>query len=87
MSSPTSASSRSRAWSPVALDTDVTALTGVWSAVDQASKNGGHWPSAVKGLQGQIPVKFQGLAIPNMNPMSMQLSQEEVVIGCADGTI
>jgi len=28
-----------------------------------------------------------GLATPEKNPMSMQLSHEEVVVGCADGTI
>ena len=41
----------------------------------------------VKGVLGQLPKKFEGLATPEKNPMSMQLSHEEVVVGCADGTI
>jgi pyrimidine and pyridine-specific 5'-nucleotidase len=41
----------------------------------------------VKGMLGELPKKFTGLATPEKNPMSMQLSHEEVVVGCADGTI
>jgi len=41
----------------------------------------------VKGVKGQAPHQFTGLATPDKNPMSMQLSHEEVVVGCADGTI
>jgi pyrimidine and pyridine-specific 5'-nucleotidase len=41
----------------------------------------------VKGALGELPKKFAGLATPEKNPMSMQLSHEEVVVGCADGTI
>ncbi|KAK2463966.1 hypothetical protein APHAL10511_004017 [Amanita phalloides] len=69
----------------VDMDASVTPLAGAWSALtgpvpdDSASK--------VKGLLGALPVKFQGLATPEKNPMSMQLSHEEVVVGCADGTI
>ncbi|KII85487.1 hypothetical protein PLICRDRAFT_116210 [Plicaturopsis crispa FD-325 SS-3] len=68
----------------VDIDTNVTPLTGAWAAVagaDIVSKDG------VKGILGQLPNKFQGLATPEKNPMSMQLSHEEVVVGCADGTI
>ncbi|KAL5521033.1 hypothetical protein ACEPAG_8955 [Sanghuangporus baumii] len=43
--------------------------------------------ASVKGVYGSFPAKFQGLATPAMNPMSMQLTHEEVVVGCADGTI
>jgi len=65
-------------------DTDIIPLSGAWAALaegDNASSAG------MKGLLGQLPAKFQGLATPEKNPMSMQLSHEEVVIGCADGTI
>jgi pyrimidine and pyridine-specific 5'-nucleotidase len=66
------------------IDADIMPLTGAWAALagtDTVSSAG------VKGLLGQLPVKFQGLATPEKNPMSMQLSHEEVVVGCADGTI
>lgn len=68
----------------VDIDTDVTPLTGAWAALANAS---GSLSTAVKGMKGQAPNKFAGLAMPDKNPMSMQLSHEEVVIGCADGTI
>ncbi|KAI0929381.1 hypothetical protein AcV7_005249 [Taiwanofungus camphoratus] len=66
------------------VNSDILPLTGAWSALaegDNVSSAG------VKGLLGQLPAKFQGLATPEKNPMSMQLSHEEVVVGCADGTI
>ncbi|PCH38898.1 hypothetical protein WOLCODRAFT_140990 [Wolfiporia cocos MD-104 SS10] len=66
------------------IDSDITPLTGAWAALaegDNASS------TDVMGLLGQLPAKFQGLATPEKNPMSMQLSHEEVVVGCADGTI
>ncbi len=68
----------------VDFDTDILPVTGAWSALaheDSVSAVG------VKGVKGQLPAKFQGLATPEKNPMSMQLSHEEVVVGCADGTI
>ncbi|KAF9449871.1 hypothetical protein P691DRAFT_631732, partial [Macrolepiota fuliginosa MF-IS2] len=68
----------------VDIDTDVTALAGAWAALANAN---GNLSPAVKGLKGQVPAKFMGLATPEKNPMSMQLSHEEVVVGCADGTI
>ncbi|KAG6913672.1 hypothetical protein DXG01_005224, partial [Tephrocybe rancida] len=68
---------------PVDIDTDVRALGGAWAAL----ADGGAEGMTVKGLLGALPLKFAGLATPEKNPMSMQLSHEEVVVGCADGTI
>ena len=68
----------------VDLDTDILPVSGAWAAIantDSVTSVG------MKGLRGQLPNKFQGLATPEKNPMSMQLSHEEVVVGCADGTI
>ena len=68
----------------VDFDTDILPVAGAWGALahsDSASALG------VKGLRGHLPKKFEGLAMPEKNPMSMQLSHEEVVVGCADGTI
>ncbi|KAG5650231.1 hypothetical protein H0H81_000244, partial [Sphagnurus paluster] len=67
---------------PVDIDTDVTPLTGAWAALAAADSG-----ASVRGLLGAVPPKFAGLATPEKNPMSMQLSHEEVVVGCADGTI
>ncbi|KNZ76284.1 F-box/WD repeat-containing protein 7 [Termitomyces sp. J132] len=64
----------------VNVDTDVRVLTGAWAALAQPG-------AGVRGLLGALPQKFGGLATPEKNPMSMQLSHEEVVVGCADGTI
>ncbi|KAG6914496.1 hypothetical protein DXG01_016943 [Tephrocybe rancida] len=66
---------------PVDIDTDVRALRGAWAALADGGAEG------CKGLLGALPHKFAGLATPEKNPMSMQLSHEEVVVGCADGTI
>ncbi|KAF7419289.1 hypothetical protein PC9H_001876 [Pleurotus ostreatus] len=76
--------SDSHASSPsVDIDTDVTPLTGAWAALaGEVGASGG-----IQGLLGPLPNKFSGLATPEKNPMSMQLSHEEVVVGCADGTI
>ncbi|KAK0199028.1 hypothetical protein F5146DRAFT_1021851 [Armillaria mellea] len=68
----------------VDIDTSVTSVTGAWAALAHADSTAG---DGVKGLIGPLPPKFQGLATPEKNPMSMQLSHEEVVVGCADGTI
>lgn len=65
----------------VDLDTDVVALRGAWAAVGDGSN------TSPKGLLGHLPAKFAGLATPEKNPMAMQLTHEEVVVGCADGTI
>jgi len=78
---------RDRASSPstaAELDTEIVPLKGVWAALADASHDS---VAEVKGLLGQLPKKFEGLATPEKNPMSMQLSHEEVVVGCADGTI
>ena len=68
----------------VDIDTNITPLTGAWSAVAGGE---GRSINTTKGILGQLPAKFAGLATPEKNPMSMQLSHEEVVVGCADGTI
>ena len=65
-------------------DDNVTPLTGAWAAMADAD----HLAASARiGFKGSLPAKFQGLATPEKNPMSMQLSHEEVVVGCADGTI
>ena len=69
--------------SGVDFDTEIIPLKGAWSKLADADAN----TVGVKGLFGQLPKKFEGLATPEKNPMSMQLSHEEVVVGCADGTI
>jgi pyrimidine and pyridine-specific 5'-nucleotidase len=70
----------------VEMDTKIIPLSGAWAAL--AHVNGGSInPGSMKGLLGTLPNKFMGLATPEKNPMSMQLSHEEVVVGCADGTI
>lgn len=68
----------------VDLDEDIIPLHGVWAAL---SEGGPESVANIKGLLGALPKKFEGLATPEKNPMSMQLSHEEVVVGCADGTI
>ncbi|PFH49475.1 hypothetical protein AMATHDRAFT_147610 [Amanita thiersii Skay4041] len=71
----------------VDIDTNVTPLTGAWSALVGEEIGTGAGAVKVRGLLGSLPNKFVGLATPDKNPMSMQLSHEEVVVGCADGTI
>ncbi|KAI0339279.1 hypothetical protein BDW22DRAFT_1336629 [Trametopsis cervina] len=65
-------------------ENNILPLTGAWSALAEMD---GAAAAGLTGLRGALPAKFQGLAVPEKNPMSMQLSHEEVVIGCADGTI
>ncbi|KAH9919472.1 uncharacterized protein BXZ73DRAFT_92072 [Epithele typhae] len=65
-------------------DTVILPVGGAWGALSHTDAVAA---AGVKGLLGQLPNKFQGLAMPEKNPMSMQLSHEEVVVGCADGTI
>jgi pyrimidine and pyridine-specific 5'-nucleotidase len=72
-----------RGASSVDLDTDIATISGAWSVI--ADDPTGAYD--MKGLYGLLPAKFAGLATPEKNPMSMQLSHEEVVVGCADGTI
>ncbi|KAI0300556.1 hypothetical protein B0F90DRAFT_1723944 [Multifurca ochricompacta] len=64
-------------------DTNIAAISGAWSVI----ADGPVGAYDMKGLNGLLPAKFSGLATPEKNPMSMQLSHEEVVVGCADGTI
>ena len=75
----------SMGFAEVDIDTDVRPLSGAWAALvgGNATVSG----PGVRGLLGVLPPKFAGLATPEKNPMSMQLSHEEVVVGCADGTI
>ncbi|KAH9896800.1 hypothetical protein C8Q73DRAFT_757283 [Cubamyces lactineus] len=68
----------------VDFDTDILPITGAWTALAHTDSTAA---AGVKGLLGDLPAKFQGLSTPEKNPMSMQLSHEEVVVGCADGTI
>lgn len=70
----------------VDIDTNIIPLSGAWAALAHVGGDSGDTAS-VKGLLGTLPSKFTGLATPEKNPMSMQLSHEEVVVGCADGTI
>ena len=67
----------------VDLDTNIATISGAWSVI--AEDPAGAYD--MKGFHGSLPAKFSGLATPEKNPMSMQLSHEEVVVGCADGTI
>ncbi|KAI0002518.1 hypothetical protein BJV74DRAFT_944257 [Russula compacta] len=67
----------------VDLDTSIATISGAWSVIAHDPAGG----YDMKGLCGSLPAKFAGLATPEKNPMSMQLSHEEVVVGCADGTI
>jgi pyrimidine and pyridine-specific 5'-nucleotidase len=67
----------------VDLDTRIATISGAWNVI--ADDPAGAYD--MKGLYGSLPTKFSGLATPEKNPMSMQLSHEEVVVGCADGTI
>jgi len=67
--------------------THIARLSGAWAALAEVDPNFPPVPGTVKGLLGSLPPKFAGLATPEKNPMSMQLSHEEVVVGCADGTI
>ncbi|KAJ7267216.1 hypothetical protein C8J57DRAFT_1068147 [Mycena rebaudengoi] len=70
-----------RAGTPVDIDLAATPLGGVWGALALPPHGD------TKGLKSAIPPKFTGLATPEKNPMSMALSHEEVVVGCADGSI
>jgi pyrimidine and pyridine-specific 5'-nucleotidase len=65
----------------VDFDTDCVGLGGAWAALADGPASG------ARGLLGPLPINFHGLATPEKNPMSMQLTHEEVVVGCADGTI
>ncbi|KAF9233768.1 hypothetical protein BU15DRAFT_90225 [Melanogaster broomeanus] len=70
----------------VDIDTNIVSLSGAWGALAHVNRDSTN-SASIKGLLGALPNKFTGLATPEKNPMSMQLSHEEVVVGCADGTI
>jgi len=74
---------RSKTSPSVDLHTNIATVSGAWSVI----ADGPAGAYDMKGLYGTLPAKFAGLATPEKNPMSMQLSHEEVVVGCADGTI
>ncbi|KAG8221468.1 hypothetical protein J3R82DRAFT_1675 [Butyriboletus roseoflavus] len=69
----------------VDIDTNIIPLSGAWATLAHIRDSVN--TASIKGLLGALPSKFAGLATPEKNPMSMQLSHEEVVVGCADGTI
>ena len=66
----------------VGIDANIISLTGAWTALANATSD-----RDVEGLLGPLPPKFTGLAVPEKNPILMQLMHEEVVVGYADGTI
>ncbi|EJD41852.1 hypothetical protein AURDEDRAFT_115296 [Auricularia subglabra TFB-10046 SS5] len=72
----------SKASSPVN-EASITTVKGAWAALAEEVPPG----TVIPGLKGSLPKDFKGLATPEKNPMSMQLSHEEVVVGCGDGTI
>lgn len=76
---------RSAVSAQVDVDTAFVELGGAFAALGTSPDAGPSTPG--KGLLGGLPSKFTGLDVPEKNPMSMQLSHEEVVVGCADGTI
>ncbi|KAG8777505.1 hypothetical protein FRC15_011287 [Serendipita sp. 397] len=86
----TDGGSRGRSKSSVDFETTVDALDGVWGALatfEDQSMSASMLLRTVEGVSGELPAKFHGLATPAMNPMSFALNHEEVVVGCADGTI
>jgi pyrimidine and pyridine-specific 5'-nucleotidase len=72
----------------VDVESSITDLAGVWGALAHIdSGTPATTITSTIGVSGHLPAKFAGLATPALNPMSMQLTHEEVVVGCADGTI
>jgi pyrimidine and pyridine-specific 5'-nucleotidase len=71
----------------VDFSTSIKELSGVWAALASPDESSNAELMKTEGLLGGLPAKFAGLATPGMNPMAMALSHEEVVVGCADGTI
>jgi pyrimidine and pyridine-specific 5'-nucleotidase len=57
-------------------------MKGAWSALAIPDEI----PNRL-AAQLALPKGFTGLVSPTLNPMSMALSHEEIVVGCADGTI
>ena len=54
----------------VEIDKNITTMTGAWEALAEVDSISG---CEVEGLLGKLPNKFQGLATPEKNPMSMQV--------------
>jgi hypothetical protein len=74
----------------IAASMDLEPLGGVWEALavhDDEDPDAVSDLASIEGVAGDFPANFKGLATPAMNPMSFALSHEEVVVGCADGTI
>ncbi|PVF92570.1 hypothetical protein CPB86DRAFT_717233 [Serendipita vermifera] len=74
----------------LAASMDLEPLGGVWEALavhDDQDPDAASNLASVEGVTGNFPAQFKGLATPALNPMSFALSHEEVVVGCADGTI
>lgn len=68
----------------------ITAIGGAWEALGEVAEEDHQstsTPTSTAAWGGSLPAGFKGLASPAMNPMAMALSHEEVVVGCADGTI
>ena len=63
-------------------DVVATDMKGAWSALALPEEI----PANIAAQLG-LQKGFTGLASPALNPMSMALSHEEIVVGCADGTI
>jgi pyrimidine and pyridine-specific 5'-nucleotidase len=63
-------------------DTAATDMKGAWATLAVPEDIQDRLAS-----QLLLPKGFPGLASPAMNPMSMALSHEEIVVGCADGSI
>jgi len=68
-------------------DTTTLPLNGAWSTLAFCESDHETSLSSTPGLRNVLPKDFKGLATPDMNPMSMALNHEEIVVGCADGTI
>src|ERR1700709_1170240 len=62
----------------VDIDANIIPLTGAWTALAHATSD-----RDIEGLLGPSLPQFTGLAVPEKNPMSMQLTHE-VVVRCAD---
>jgi len=72
----------------VDLETPITEIGGAWEAFAEApEEDETPLSSSTSTKPSKLPAGFKGLASPAMNPMAMALSHEEVVVGCADGTI
>jgi len=69
----------------VEVSAGVQPIAGAWAELADGPPPMGA-PGALAKM-ATLPPDFKGLATPGLNPMSMALSHEEIVVGCADGTI